>query len=148
VSDDTARMLDALRTLGVEVELRADNAVSITGCGGMFPVRQADLFLGNAGTAFRPLTAVLAFAGGHYRLAGVPRMHERPIADLVDALRQLGADISLPWCGGLSAAGNSSTRWVCAERGQRAWRRVQPVPDRFADGPALARRRNHGGGGR
>jgi 3-phosphoshikimate 1-carboxyvinyltransferase len=60
----------------------------------MFPVRQADLFLGNAGTAFRPLTAVLAFAGGNYRLAGVPRMHERPIADLVDALRQLGADIS------------------------------------------------------
>ncbi len=94
VSDDTARMLDALRTLGVGVERLADNAVSITGCGGMFPVRQADLFLGNAGTAFRPLTAVLAFTGGNYRLAGVPRMHERPIADLVDALRQLGADIS------------------------------------------------------
>jgi 3-phosphoshikimate 1-carboxyvinyltransferase len=94
VSDDTARMLDALRTLGVDVELLADNAVSITGCGGMFPVRQADLFLGNAGTAFRPLTAVLAFSGGNYRLAGVPRMHERPIADLVDGLRQLGADIS------------------------------------------------------
>jgi 3-phosphoshikimate 1-carboxyvinyltransferase len=94
VSDDTARMLDALRTLGVAVELLADNAVVITGCGGMLPVRQADLFLGNAGTAFRPLTAVLAFSGGHYQLAGVPRMHERPIADLVDGLRQLGADIS------------------------------------------------------
>jgi 3-phosphoshikimate 1-carboxyvinyltransferase len=93
VSDDTARMLDALRALGVDVELRADNAVVITGCGGMLPVRHADLFLGNAGTAFRPLTAVLAFSGGHYQLAGVPRMHERPIADLVDGLRQLGADI-------------------------------------------------------
>ncbi len=94
VSDDTARMLDALRALGVDVELRADNAVVIIGCGGMLPVRHADLFLGNAGTAFRPLTAVLAFSGGHYQLAGVPRMHERPIADLVDGLRQLGADIS------------------------------------------------------
>ncbi|MEF8717809.1 MAG: bifunctional 3-phosphoshikimate 1-carboxyvinyltransferase/cytidylate kinase [Candidatus Accumulibacter necessarius] len=94
VSDDTARMFDALRTLGVAVELLADNAVAITGCGGMLPVRQADLFLGNAGTAFRPLTAVLAFSGGYYRLTGVPRMHERPIADLVDGLRQLGADIS------------------------------------------------------
>ena len=93
VSDDTARMLDALRALGVDVELRADNAVVIIGCGGMLPVRHADLFLGNAGTAFRPLTAVLAFSGGHYQLAGVPRMHERPIADLVDGLRQLGADI-------------------------------------------------------
>jgi 3-phosphoshikimate 1-carboxyvinyltransferase len=94
VSDDTARMLDALRALGVDVELRADNAVAIIGCGGLLPVRHADLFLGNAGTAFRPLTAVLAFSGGHYQLAGVPRMHERPIADLVDGLRQLGADIS------------------------------------------------------
>jgi 3-phosphoshikimate 1-carboxyvinyltransferase len=56
-------------------------------------VKQAELFLGNAGTAFRPLTAALALSGGDYRLSGVPRMHERPIGDLVDALRQLGADI-------------------------------------------------------
>lgn len=49
--------------------------------------------LGNAGTAFRPLTAVLALAGGDYTLSGVPRMHERPIGDLVDALKQAGADI-------------------------------------------------------
>jgi 3-phosphoshikimate 1-carboxyvinyltransferase len=55
--------------------------------------RQADLFLGNAGTAFRPLTAALALSGGHYRLSGVPRMHERPIGDLVDGLRQIGADV-------------------------------------------------------
>ena len=63
------------------------------GAGGRFDVRDAELFLGNAGTAFRPLTAVLALNGGDYRLSGVARMHERPIGDLVDALRQLGADI-------------------------------------------------------
>ncbi len=95
-SDDTERMLDALRTLGVSVEPLGDNAYRVTGCGGDFPVKEARLFLGNAGTAFRPLTAVLALAGGHYELSGVPRMHERPIGDLVDALRQLGADIRYP----------------------------------------------------
>jgi 3-phosphoshikimate 1-carboxyvinyltransferase len=61
--------------------------------GAQLGAKQADLFLGNAGTAFRPLTAVLALAGGEYRLSGTPRMHERPIGDLVDALRALGARI-------------------------------------------------------
>ena len=93
VADDTARMLDALRALGVGVAPLGDTVFRVTGVGGVFPVRAADLFLGNAGTAFRPLTAVLALAGGDYRLSGVPRMHERPIGDLVDGLRQLGADI-------------------------------------------------------
>ena len=100
-SDDTARMLDALNTLGVKIEALDSNALRpgsgqayrVTGCGGDFPNKDAKLFLGNAGTAFRPLTAALALAGGHYELSGVPRMHERPIGDLVDALRQLGADI-------------------------------------------------------
>ena len=92
-SDDTERMLDALRILGVKVESLGDNAYRITGCGGNFPNKEAKLFLGNAGTAFRPLTAALALSGGSYELSGVPRMHERPIGDLVDALRQLGADI-------------------------------------------------------
>jgi 3-phosphoshikimate 1-carboxyvinyltransferase len=92
-SDDTDRMLDALRSLGVAVEKSGPNDYRVQGSGGPFPVKEADLFLGNAGTAFRPLTAVLALAGGHYRLSGVPRMHERPIGDLVDALRQVGADI-------------------------------------------------------
>ncbi|MBI3903039.1 MAG: bifunctional 3-phosphoshikimate 1-carboxyvinyltransferase/cytidylate kinase [Nitrosomonadales bacterium] len=92
-SDDTDRMLDALRTLGVSVEALGENAYRVTGCGGNFPVKEAKLFLGNAGTAFRPLTAALALAGGSYELSGVARMHERPIGDLVDALRQLGADI-------------------------------------------------------
>ena len=97
-SDDTERMLDALRTLGVEIKPPGNSAGSnthqIMGRGGNFPVKQAKLFLGNAGTAFRPLTAVLAFAGGCYELSGVARMHERPIGDLVDALRQLGANIT------------------------------------------------------
>jgi 3-phosphoshikimate 1-carboxyvinyltransferase len=92
-SDDTERMLDALRILGVNVESLGDNSYRVTGCGGNFPVKEAKLFLGNAGTAFRPLTAALALAGGHYELSGVPRMHERPIGDLVDALCQVGADI-------------------------------------------------------
>jgi 3-phosphoshikimate 1-carboxyvinyltransferase len=92
-SDDTERMLEALGTLGIGIERLDEEAFRVTGCGGDFPVKQAQLFLGNAGTAFRPLTAALALAGGDYELSGVPRMHERPIGDLVDGLRQLGADI-------------------------------------------------------
>jgi len=85
-------MLEALRTLGIAVKRDADATV-VTGAGGAFPVKAAELFLGNAGTAFRPLTAALALCGGDYRLSGVARMHERPIGDLVDALRGLGAAI-------------------------------------------------------
>jgi 3-phosphoshikimate 1-carboxyvinyltransferase len=91
-SDDVDRMLEALALLGVNIT-RSRQQVVVEGCSGNFPVKQADLFLGNAGTAIRPLTAVLAMCGGHYKLSGVPRMHERPIGDLVDALRSLGADI-------------------------------------------------------
>jgi 3-phosphoshikimate 1-carboxyvinyltransferase len=92
-SDDTSRMLEAMQTLGVKLENFAENAWRVTGCGGNFPNKNAKIFLGNAGTAFRPLTAALALAGGNYTLSGVPRMHERPIGDLVDALKQAGADI-------------------------------------------------------
>jgi 3-phosphoshikimate 1-carboxyvinyltransferase len=93
-SDDTARMLEALQLLGIKLESIAENAWRVTGCGGDFPNKQADLFLGNAGTAFRPLTAALAFSNGDYHLHGIPRMHERPIGDLVDALRQAGAQVN------------------------------------------------------
>jgi len=93
-SDDTRYMLTALRALGVRCDDAGERAVAVHGVNGAFPVKKADLFLGNAGTAVRPLTAVLAMCGGEYRIDGVARMHERPIADLVDALRQLGADIS------------------------------------------------------
>jgi 3-phosphoshikimate 1-carboxyvinyltransferase len=93
-SDDTERMLEALKTLGVGVAHLGAESWLIKGCGGNFPVKQAELFLGNAGTAFRPLTAALALSGGDYILKGVARMHERPIRDLVDGLRQLGADVT------------------------------------------------------
>jgi len=94
-SDDTSHMLAALATLGVQCTQHGDSRdYRVQGVGGVFPVKQAELFLGNAGTAFRPLTAALALSHGEYQLSGVARMHERPIGDLVDALRQLGAAVS------------------------------------------------------
>ncbi|HKQ26656.1 MAG TPA: bifunctional 3-phosphoshikimate 1-carboxyvinyltransferase/cytidylate kinase [Burkholderiales bacterium] len=92
-ADDVDRMLEALERLGIQSQKREPGRLAVSGCGGPFPVKSAELFMGNAGTALRPLTAALALCGGHYRLSGVPRMHERPIGDLVDALRQLGADV-------------------------------------------------------
>ena len=91
-SDDTRVMLDALRQLGCGVEEHGAQA-RITGLGGRQPTSPANLFLGNAGTAMRPLTAALALLGGMFELSGIARMHERPIGDLVDALRQLGCNI-------------------------------------------------------
>jgi len=98
VSDDTQRMLEALQALGIKLEKLTETDWRVQGCNGNFPnkgsaEKPVDLFLGNAGTAFRPLTAALALSGGHYYLHGVPRMHERPIKDLVDALRQIAANI-------------------------------------------------------
>ena len=94
-SDDTRVMLDALRTLGCGVRQVGigGTTVEIDGLGGIVKSPQADLFMGNAGTAMRPLTAALAVLGGNFKLHGVPRMHERPIGDLVDALRPLGCQI-------------------------------------------------------
>ena len=91
-SDDTRVMLDALRALGCGVEL-SGSTVRIHGLNGQLQTPQATLFLGNAGTAMRPLTAALSLLGGDFELSGVPRMHERPIGDLVDALTQLGCQI-------------------------------------------------------
>jgi 3-phosphoshikimate 1-carboxyvinyltransferase len=92
-ADDVDRMREALATLGMQIESHAHGELLVHGTGGRIPNDRALLFLGNAGTAFRPLTAVLAFARGRYELRGVARMHERPIGDLVDALRALGADV-------------------------------------------------------
>ncbi|MFY9477615.1 MAG: bifunctional 3-phosphoshikimate 1-carboxyvinyltransferase/cytidylate kinase [Aquabacterium sp.] len=95
-SDDTRVMLDALRTLGCDIRPEGE-VLEITGLGGKLGVPEAQLFLGNAGTAMRPLTAALALLsatqGGVFELSGVPRMHERPIGDLIDALRPLGCTI-------------------------------------------------------
>ncbi len=92
-SDDTCVMLDALRALGCDIHQDGSDKVRIDGLGAKLPVAQAQLFLGNAGTAMRPLTAALALLGGDFELSGVARMHERPIGDLVDALRQIGCHI-------------------------------------------------------
>ena len=91
-SDDTRVMLQALRQLGCGVAVDGTTAV-IDGLGGRARQPHAELFLGNAGTAMRPLTAALAVLGGDYALSGIPRMHERPIGDLVDALRALGCNV-------------------------------------------------------
>ena len=94
-ADDTRVLRAALAKLGVRIVERAPGELRVTGVGmgGMFPIGNIELFLGNAGTAFRPLTAVLALSGREYRLSGSARMHERPIADLVNALRAIGARI-------------------------------------------------------
>ncbi|HTQ76745.1 MAG TPA: 3-phosphoshikimate 1-carboxyvinyltransferase [Burkholderiales bacterium] len=91
-SDDTRMMIGALQKLKVPVHAADFDAIRVPGRAGQFS-RKKDLFLGNAGTAFRPLTAVLAFSRGRYRLLGTPRMHERPVADLVESLRAMGAKI-------------------------------------------------------
>lgn len=97
-SDDTRVMLAALRQLGCRIAPDAvvpGQAIEVTGIGGQLPAdAAATLFLGNAGTAMRPLTAALAVLGGSFEMTGVPRMYERPIGDLVDALRQLGCCIA------------------------------------------------------
>ncbi|MBS0315902.1 MAG: bifunctional 3-phosphoshikimate 1-carboxyvinyltransferase/cytidylate kinase [Proteobacteria bacterium] len=91
-SDDTRIMVTALEELGCGVESVA-GGLRIAGLGGQLKTRRARLFMGNAGTAMRPLTAALALLGGEFELSGVARMHERPIGDLVDALRGLGCRI-------------------------------------------------------
>src|SRR4051812_50205382 len=100
-------MCEALTQLGVSIDHQAD-VTRVRGCGGRFLNLEADLFLGNAGTAFRPLTAALALNGGHYRLSGVARMHERPIGGLVGALGGIGADIRYLAAGGCSPRGKFS----------------------------------------
>lgn len=99
-SDDTARMLDALRKLGITIDESArftENRIIIEGNGGAFDVSSqkdgCELFLGNAGTAMRPLAAVVCACKGKFLLTGTSRMYERPIQDLVDALNQLGSPV-------------------------------------------------------
>ena len=131
-SDDTAVMLKALRQLGVQwqPEMKGSQQIHVVhGVNGAFPQQQADLYMGNAGTAIRPLTAVLAVLGGDYTLHGVARMHERPIKDLVDALNAIGASIACTGNPGfpplhigpakmtaqhLSVAGNVSSQFLTA----------------------------------
>lgn len=93
-SDDIRRMLESLTALGVSYQLSDDKTLcKLQGLGRAFNTDAVELFLGNAGTAMRPITAALCLGSGDYTLTGDPRMYERPIGDLVDALRELGADI-------------------------------------------------------
>ena len=93
-AEDTRVMLGALQKLDIVIDVRDFAKMVVNGAGGKIPCKQMDLFLGNAGTAFRPLTAALALSGGAYTLMGKPRMHQRPIRDLVDPLRAIGAKIN------------------------------------------------------
>ncbi len=93
--DDSRYLIDALRQLGVRIDQGGDR-VTIDGVAGAFPVRSGRFFIGNAGTTARFLTAALAASGGDFVIDGEPRMRERPIHHLVDALRSLGADVDAP----------------------------------------------------
>lgn len=130
-SDDVRHMLTALAQLGVNYELASDRtACKVSGLGGLFHLSQAtELFLGNAGTAVRPLTAALSLSQGQFSITGEPRMYERPIGDLVEALSALGAEIEYtqspgfppltihgrPLSGGkVSIKGNISSQYLTA----------------------------------
>ncbi|MBL8077903.1 MAG: 3-phosphoshikimate 1-carboxyvinyltransferase [Anaerolineales bacterium] len=93
-SDDSRYFAQALQTLGFDVQLdEANFSMSVTGLGGEIPAKKAELFIGNAGTAARFLSAFLTLGNGEYILDGEPRMRERPIGDLIDALHQLGVEL-------------------------------------------------------
>jgi 3-phosphoshikimate 1-carboxyvinyltransferase len=118
-SDDTRVMLDALHRLGVNWTKVAGQGheggddYRVDGAGGAFPVKYANLFLGNAGTAFRSLTAACAMSGGDYTLSGVPRMHERPIGDLEnDGYPPLHITPPEPGSSEISVKGNVSSQYL------------------------------------
>lgn len=129
-SDDTRVMIAAWRELGIDIEHDPSQACArLVGCGGQPPRPHGELFIGNSGTTIRFLTAALAACGGEYVLDGVPRMRERPIGDLLVALRQLGCQVSSgnaerPDCppvlinsqgmpgGATSVAGNISSQYL------------------------------------
>ena len=128
-SDDTKYMRDALKLMGVEIEHDALACKAVVhGCGGFFPTTEAELFLGNSGTSIRFLTAAAIHSNGSFVLDGVERMRQRPIGDLVDALRQWGVQIeylqneSYPpirvhgskYGGKTSVAGNISSQFLSA----------------------------------
>lgn len=92
-SDDTRVMIEGLGKLGIAVTPDGPTSLVVEGCGGQIPALEADLFIGNSGTTIRFLTAMVTLGHGAFRLDGVPRMRERPIGDLADALNALGATV-------------------------------------------------------
>jgi 3-phosphoshikimate 1-carboxyvinyltransferase len=127
-SDDSFYFTQALQTLGFDVHLdQANREITVTGLGGNIPAKKAELFIGNAGTAARFLSAFLTLGHGEYILDGDSRMRERPIGGLVDALTQLGAKLEATshcppvkiWASGLAGgntkiAGNISSQFLSA----------------------------------
>ncbi len=112
-SDDTRYMVSALRGLGIRIAVDAhESSLVVDGASGRVPVSTADLFIGNAGTAARFLTAYVALGSGEYRIDGISRMRERPIGPLLTALRQLGISAE-------SEQGNDCPPVVVKSRGLR-----------------------------
>ena len=132
-SDDTTVMIDALDALGVPLRDREDGALVVEG-GERFPRREADVFVGNSGLSIRTLTAALAFADGHYRLAGVARMHERPIGDLVDALTAVGAAIAFENVDGFPPLRIAPAALAPADDGRRVLRVDASASSQFLTG--------------
>ena len=94
-SDDTQVMFDGLEQLGLSLNGNTKQCqIEVYGQSGRFRSRQADIYVGNSGTTARFLTAILAFANGNYRIHGKPRMHQRPIRDLVESLNALGGNVT------------------------------------------------------
>ena len=110
-SDDTQLMIECLRRLGIAVVATdGGQTLAVSGCGGDFSAESAELFVGNSGTTIRFLTALCTLGRGTFRLDGVDRMRQRPIGDLLEALVQLGADVT-------SAVGNGCPPVVVQGRG-------------------------------
>ena len=133
-------MIDALGRLGIVIHRSpTPERLCVVGCGGRIPAMEADLDVGNSGTTARFLTAVLTLAHGNYRLDGTPRMRQRPIEDLLQALRQLvrGRLPARDWL----PAGSGSRPRLAGRTGHRGRRTVEPVPQRAAAGRALCRER-------
>ena len=95
VSEDTEVMIEGLRALGINIHEKDEGRLLVVeGCRGQPPAKKADIFVANSGTTIRFLTALATLGQGEYRLDGIARMRQRPIHDLADALRQLGAKVN------------------------------------------------------
>ncbi len=111
-SDDTQKLIDCLHRLGIEIKAsQKRDVLTVAGCGGNIPNASAEMLVGNSGTTIRFLTAALAIAGGTYQLDGIERMRERPIGDLVEALKDAGVEIDALSAGGCPPVKIASNRW-------------------------------------
>ena len=136
-SEDTELMRRALDALGIAVSRDGEAWVVEGGDGPLVTDgRRAELNLGLAGTAIRPLAAALTLGNGEFTLDGAPRMRERPIGHLVDALRDLGANIDYADCERLSASAHPRRR-IGGRQGRNRWQRIKPIPHLGAAGGTL-----------